>query len=78
MKKILNFKIPLSENTSGLALDCETVVGFLNMVKEQLGDDYYVVATPFDMTITDEVDGIPCDALSIEEFVKKYRKDKKE
>lgn len=55
-KTIIHFQIPLIENckngkSDNFAVNPNTVGLFLKKVKESLGDDYIVIATPFKCSV---------------------------
>lgn len=58
MKKIAHFQIPYN-NDGGFMFDCETVNNFYHILKEQLGEDYYVVVSPLEPEISEYLKNIP-------------------
>lgn len=62
MKKIAHFQIPYN-NDGGFVFDCETVNKFYHILKEQLGEDYYVVVSPLEPEISEYLKNIPMEDL---------------
>ena len=56
-KKILHFQIPLLEGTTitnAFAVSQEIITSFVAQVKEKIGDEYIVMASPFMPQLIDE------------------------
>ena len=52
MKPIIHFRIPVQPNNpDNIAIRPQLAGKFIKLVKEQLGDDYIIIATPFDIDI---------------------------
>ena len=62
MKKIAHFQIPYN-NDGGFVFDCKTVNDFYRILKEQLGEDYYVVVSPLEPEISEYLKNIPMEDL---------------
>lgn len=62
MKKIAHFQIPYNNN-GGFVFDFETVNNFYHILKEQLGEDYYVVVSPLEPEISEYLKNIPMEDL---------------
>ena len=51
MKKIIHFKIPLLDNTKfpdAMAIRPETTGKFMRLIKNWLGEDFYIISSPFE------------------------------
>lgn len=62
MKKIAHFQIPYNNN-GDFVFDCKTVNDFYHILKEQLGEDYYVVVSPLEPEISEYLKNIPMEDL---------------
>lgn len=62
MKKIAHFQIPYN-NDGDFMFDYETVNNFYHILKEQLGEDYYVVVSPLEPEISEYLKNIPMEDL---------------
>ena len=62
MKKIAHFQIPYNNN-GGFVFDFKTVNNFYHILKEQLGEDYYVVVSPLEPEISEYLKNIPMEDL---------------
>lgn len=53
--KILHLKIPLLNKNSqnGFAISLEIISRFMEIIEEKIGDEYIVVASPFDPSISE-------------------------
>ena len=61
MKKIVHLQIPM--NNDSCLIDYETVYSFYERVKEILEDEYYVIVTPLEPTITEYIKNINIEEL---------------
>lgn len=69
MNKVIHMKIPTNEY--GFTLPVDTIVKFIKTTKEILGDEYQLIATPFDTTYIDgdiKIIHINCKAYSYNEL----------
>lgn len=62
MKKIAHFQIPYN-NDGDFMFDYETVNNFYHILKEQLGEDYYVVVSPLEPEISEYLKNISMEDL---------------
>lgn len=62
MKKIVHFQIPYNNN-GDFVFDYKTVNDFYHILKEQLGEDYYVVVSPLEPEISEYLKNIPMEDL---------------
>lgn len=62
MKKIVHFQIPYNNN-GDFVFDYKTVSDFYHILKEQLGEDYYVVVSPLEPEISEYLKNIPMEDL---------------
>lgn len=62
MKKIAHFQIPYNNN-GDFVFDFKTVNDFYHILKEQLGEDYYVVISPLEPEISEYLKNIPMEDL---------------
>ena len=73
-KKILNVKIPM-ESKDRIAIDVDILELFMCEIERRVGDKYVVFASPFEIQSVDDIIELSVDALSIDEFLKKIKKD---
>lgn len=62
MKKIAHFQIPYNNN-GDFVFDYKTVNDFCHILKEQLGEDYYVVVSPLEPEISEYLKNVPMEDL---------------
>ena len=62
MKKIIHLQIPMDIHGT-FKLNYETVVSFYRKVKEIVDDEYYVIITPMEPTITECIKDINMEEL---------------
>lgn len=61
MKKIVHLQIPM--NNDSFLIDYKTACSFYERVKEILEDEYYVIVTPLEPTITEYIKNINIEEL---------------
>ena len=62
MKKIIHLQIPMDDNGE-FKLDYNTAEKFYRNVKEIVNDEYYVIVTPMEPTITEYIKNINMEEL---------------
>lgn len=62
MKKIAHFQIPYN-NDGNFMFDYETVNSFSRILREKLGEDYYVVISPLEPEISEYLKNISMEDL---------------
>jgi len=60
-------------NPDNIAIRPQLAGKFIKLVKEQLGDDYIIIATPFDIDVINaDYKKVVVDELTLKEFLDKY------
>ena len=76
MKPIIHFKIPAKTRLGKIkdfAVPRSHLREFLDTVGKHMGDDYTVIATPFDIDIIGaDYQKVVCDEITLKEFLDKY------